>query len=104
MLCAVRVLNEYIKRVGSANEIRIHPKFCYISTVIPHKPVASSTFSSWLKKVLSNARINIDIFKTHYTRSDLGSNAMGHHYRSIIIIRKGELDHRRLHGKDFIRK
>ena len=102
ILCAVRVLNEYIKRV--LVKIRTRPKFCYLSTIIPHKPVVSSTISSWLKKVLSNARININIFKTHYTRSALASSAMGHHYRGIIIIIKGELDHKRLYGKDIIRK
>ena len=85
-------------------KIRIHPNVCYLSTIILHKPVVSSTISSWLKNVLSNARINTDIFKAHYARSVLASSAMGHHYRGIIIILKGELDHRCLHGKDFLRK
>ena len=46
-----------------------------ITTINPHKKVAASTVSRWMKDVLQLCGINIDIFRTHSTRSASTSKA-----------------------------
>ena len=46
-----------------------------LSTVSPHKPVATSTISNWLKAVLKAAGIDTTVYTGHSTRSATTSKA-----------------------------
>jgi site-specific recombinase XerD len=65
-LCVVKTLCCYLKetKVLRGTETQL-----FVSYQKPHKKVTKSTLGKWIKTVLSNAGINIQIFKPHSTRS-----------------------------------
>lgn len=71
-ICVLKVLKEYINRTRL---LRQEEKQLFISFVPPHKAVSKNTISRWLKKVLEEAGIEIDIFKAHSTRAASCSRA-----------------------------
>ena len=71
-ICVVLCLKEYLKRTEN---LRKDEKQLFISFNKPHKKVSRSTISRWIKLVLREAGIDVDIFKAHSTRSAACSNA-----------------------------
>ena len=71
-LCPVRSLSLYLERTrqlrGSVDQL-------FIAIIKPHLPVTSSTIARWLKKVISDAGIDTNIFKAHSVRSAATSAA-----------------------------
>ena len=65
-ICVVRALKVYISRTKS---LRGSETKLFISFVKPHYAVSRSTISRWIKSVLEEAGIDIDVFKAHSTRS-----------------------------------
>ena len=65
-LCVVSAIDIYLKRslqwrAGSKHQL-------LLSTIQPHNEVAKSTISGWVKAVLENSGIDINIFKAHSSR------------------------------------
>ena len=73
-LCVVAVLNEYLKR---SEKWRTSDEWqLLLSFVQPHKPVASSTISGWIKKLLRISGVDVgSVFKGHSTSSTSTSKA-----------------------------
>lgn len=65
-LCVVENLTRYLERT---KELRGDELKLFISHQKPHKGVTKSTLGKWIKTVLTNAGINMDIFTPHSTRS-----------------------------------
>lgn len=65
-LCVVYTLSEYLERT---NNLRNGEKKLFISYCKPHRAISPDTISRWIKKVMYEAGIEIDIFKAHSTRS-----------------------------------
>ena len=72
-LCIVKVLSKYLKRTES---LRTSDKLL-ISTTKPYGPISKSTFSHWVKLVMTKAGIDLS-FKPHCTRSAATSKAKLH--------------------------
>ena len=66
-LCAVDALKEYILITSDFWNDRNCNRLL-LCVITPHKPVALSTTSGWVKKVLNKAGVNISTIKAHYTR------------------------------------
>ena len=98
-LCVCKALDDYLEKIAS---LRDEETNLLIATIEPHRKVAESTVSRWLKDVLQLSGININIFKAHSTRSVSNSKAflkaasieetmkttiglMKVHFRSFII-------------------
>jgi hypothetical protein len=65
-LCVVSCLHEYIKRTSV---IRGQETQLFISFVKPHLAISKDTLSRWVKTVLCNAGVDMNMFKSHSTRS-----------------------------------
>jgi site-specific recombinase XerD len=72
-LCVFDTLKEYLLRTRNlrAGESRI-----FLSYIKPYSHITKSTFSRWVKCVMSQAGINTDIFKAHSTRAAATSKAI----------------------------
>lgn len=71
-LCAVTVLEEYIKRTEG---IRCHEPQLFISTIKPFKRVSKDTIGRWIKTVMTLSGIDTSIYKPHSTRAAATSKA-----------------------------
>ena len=73
-LCVVSALNEYLKRTETwrANEGKFQLLLSYMK---PHMEVHSSTVSRWIKEILKETGVDVDVFKGHSTRSASTSKA-----------------------------
>ena len=67
-LCVVSALNEYLKRTETwrTNGDKFQLLLSYIK---PHVKVHSSTVSRWIKEILKETGVDVDVFKGHSTRS-----------------------------------
>ena len=75
-LCLVSALNEYLKRTETwrRNGDKCQLLLSYIK---PHVEVHGSTVSRWIKEILKETRVDVDVFKGHSTRSASISKACG---------------------------
>ena len=65
----------YIVNYLKTYERRTHPDPLFLSYYRPHRPIASSTISCWLKHVLKAAGMDVSTYKGHSTRSAAASAA-----------------------------
>lgn len=65
-LCVFTLLAEYISRTSPLRGSNTQLLLCHTK---PHSPASKDTISRWLKQVMSNAGLDISIFKPHSTRS-----------------------------------
>ena len=72
-LCVVTHLNEYIERTKSLRSVESR---LFISYVKPHKGVSKDTISRWISTVMTDAGIDVNVFKPHSTRSAATSKAL----------------------------
>lgn len=73
-LDVVSCVRAYVRRTHSWRTTKEKHKLL-LSTIPPHKPVATSTIANWLKKVMTAAGIDTDKYKAHSTRSAATSKA-----------------------------
>ena len=71
-LCVASHLQKYLEYTSN---IRNDIKKLFISLTRPHKPVTSQTISRWLKRVLKDGGIDVQIFTAHSTRHASTSTA-----------------------------
>ena len=73
-LCLVSVLNEYLKHTEAwrTNGDKFQLLLSYIK---PHVKVHSSTVSRWIKEILKETGVDVDVFKGYSTRSAPTSKA-----------------------------
>ena len=71
-ICPVYMLKAYIKRTGKT---RGGCNALFISCKKPHKQVATSTLSRWMKNMLEEAGIDTRVFKGHSVRTAAASAA-----------------------------
>ena len=71
-ICVVEALKVYIDRT---RKIRGKEDYLLISFLKPYKRVGKQTISRWLKKVMYEAGIDTEVFKSHSTRSASVSKA-----------------------------
>ena len=71
-ICIVKVLKEYIKRTQS---LRGSERQLLISFHKPYGAVSRNTISRWIKTVMFESGIDIDVFKAHSTRAASCSKA-----------------------------
>ena len=64
-LCVVRCLKSYLRRT---KDLRSSDNLL-ISYLKPHKAVSKQTISRWIKKVMFEAGIDTNVFKSHSTRA-----------------------------------
>ena len=64
-LCVYKALDDYLEKTASLRDGETN---LLIATIQPHKKVAVSTVSRWLKDFLQLSGININIFKAHSRR------------------------------------
>ena len=67
-MCVVATIKEYLHRTQGWRTENKKSQF-FLSVINPHREVACSTISGWIKKLMTDAGINTDIFKAHSTRS-----------------------------------
>ena len=72
-LCVVTHLKEYIERTKSRRSVESR---LFISYVKPHKGVSKDTISRWIRTVMTDAGIAVNVFKPHSTRSAATSKAL----------------------------
>ena len=72
-LCIVHILREYLLRT---NDLRNFENQLIISYCKPFKAVSTETISRWIKKVMYEAGIDVEIFNAHSTRSASTSAAV----------------------------
>ena len=65
-LCVVNTLKEYLNRT---KPLRKDAKKLFISFQKPYAAVSKETISRWLKMVLQEAGVDVDIFTAHSTRA-----------------------------------
>ena len=67
-LCVVSAFNEYLKHTETCrtNGDKFHLLLSYIK---PHVEVHSSTVSRWIKQILKETGVDVDVFESHSTRS-----------------------------------
>ena len=87
-LCVVSAIDIYLKRslqwrAGSKHQL-------LLSTIQPHNEVAKSTISGWVKAVLENSGIDINIFKAHSSRSASTSKAKCEGCSLKDILKRGQ--------------
>ena len=70
--CIYRFLTCFLDRTV---DLRDNHSKLFISINKPHKPVTKETISKWIKNILGEAGINLDIFKPHSTRAASTSSA-----------------------------
>ena len=71
-ICVFEALRVYIDRTA---RLRNNVQQLFISFRKPHTPISKSTISRWIKKVLEEAGIDVDMFKAHSTRAAASSCA-----------------------------
>ena len=71
-LCIVHTLTEYVSRTEKLrkNEAKLFISFCK-----PYRAVSGETISRWIKKVMFEAGLDIELFKPHSTRAAAASAA-----------------------------
>ena len=74
-LCVHSTLSHYIVRTASVRQ-SLNTSQVFVSYGKPYKVISSSTFSRWLKTVLSLAGIDTSIFKGHSFRGASTSKAV----------------------------
>ena len=75
-LCIVNYLKTYERRTESfRQDCKDNPDPVFLSYYHPHRPIAYSTVSRWLKYVLKVVGIGVSIYKGHSTRSAAASAA-----------------------------
>lgn len=87
-LCVVSAIDIYLKRslqwrAGSKCQL-------LLSTIQPHNEVAKSTISGWVKAVLENSGVDINIFKAHSSRSASTSKAKCEGCSLKDILKRGQ--------------
>ena len=72
--CVVSGLNEFLKRTKTwmTNGDKFQLLLSYIK---PHAEVHGSTVSRWIKGILKEIGVDVDVFKDHSTRSASTSKA-----------------------------
>ena len=70
--CIYKFLVEYLNRTAN---LRLNHSKLFISFYKPHEAVHKETISRWIRTVLSLAKIDLDVFKPHSTRSASASAA-----------------------------
>ena len=65
-LCCVQTLVDYIARTA---DVRKDEQKLFISCVKPFRAVTKSTISRWIKTIMGNAGININVFGVHSCRA-----------------------------------
>ena len=70
-LCVITHLNKYIDATKDLRKSDV----LLISYQKPHSPVTTDTIARWLKTVLHNSGIDIDVYSAHSTRSAASSTA-----------------------------
>ena len=70
--CICRTSDKYI---GATESLREEEKNLLITTIHPHRKVATSTVSGWLKKTIHSSGIDTEKFQGHSTRSAATSKA-----------------------------
>lgn len=67
----MRCLKRYLKATQDMRPLSSPstPDYLFISFIRPHKPVNSTTLGRWLRSIMKDAGINIQIFKAHSVRS-----------------------------------
>ena len=70
----VSALNEYLKRTETWRT-NGHKFQLLLSYIKPHVEVHSSTVSTWIKEILKETGVDVDVFKGHSTRSPSASKA-----------------------------
>jgi len=71
-ICVVTTLQMYL---ACTKDKRHGCKQLFISYLKPFKPVSRSTISRWIKIVMRNSGINVEVFKPHSTRAAATSKA-----------------------------
>ena len=71
-ICVVEILKEYINRTRN---IRGKENYLLISFLKPYRRVGKQTISRWLRKVMFEAGIDTEVYKSHSTRSASVSKA-----------------------------
>ena len=72
-LCVVTHLNEDIERTKSLRSVESR---LFISYVNPHKGVCKDTISRWIRTIMTEAGIDINVFNPDSTRSAATSKAL----------------------------
>eukprot|EP00794_Sanderia_malayensis_P017100 gene17100-18820_t len=72
-LCVVHCAEEYLKRRKLLVDENTHQLL--VTYGKPHKEASSDTVSRWIKNELSNAGINVNIYKAHSCRAASASKA-----------------------------
>ena len=73
-LCIVNYLETYERQTKSFRQVcKDNPDPLFLSYYRPHRPIASTTVSRWLKYVLQSVGIDVSIYKGHSTRSAAAS-------------------------------
>ena len=65
-ICSVFFLEHYLSRT---NSLRDNHSQLFISYNKPYHPVSTDTIAHWLKNVMFEARIDVNMFKPHITRA-----------------------------------
>ena len=69
-LCIMNYRKTYERKTKSFHQVcKDNPDPLFLSYYHPHRPIASTTVSSWLEYVLKSVGINVSIYKGHSTRS-----------------------------------
>ena len=71
-ICVVNALKEYIEKT---KDLRKNENPLFISYNRPHAAVSKDTISRWLKRVMEESGIDIDLFSAHSTRAASCSKA-----------------------------
>ena len=75
-LCIVNYLKTYGRKTKSFHQVcKDNPDPLFLSYYRPHRPIASTTVSRWLKYVLKSVGIDVSIYKEHSARSAAASAA-----------------------------
>ena len=75
-LCILNYLKTYKRRTKSFHQVcKDNPDPLFLSYYRPHRPIASSTVSLWLKYVLKSVGIDVSIYKGHSIGSAAASAA-----------------------------
>ena len=73
-LCPVTTLKEYLKRRERTSTINITQKL-FVTHRKPIREAHKETLSRWVKEVMKNAGINVNMFKNHSCQSTSSSAA-----------------------------
>ena len=99
-LCTMSTLAEYFLR---AEKLRSSSKL-FITFIRPHTPVSTSTVGRWIKSVLSNAGIDISVFKAHSVRGAAVTNAYIKDVPVAEILRTADWRNERTFRKYYVRE